>query len=112
MQLISVKEWIGPLMPTNLTYFLICILLAGTTSYYSTIYVGRLFAKHFSKLPYQPLVGGTILLIVILVFLFTGGMGLLILLVATFLGLLPVHWNVRRSHLMGVLLLPIILYFL
>ena len=112
MQLISVKEWSGLLMPTNLSYLLICILLAGTTSYFSTIYVGRLFAKNFSKLPYLPLVAGTILLIVILVFLFTGGVGLLILLVATFLGLLPVNWNVRRSHLMGVLLFPIILYFL
>jgi putative membrane protein len=76
------------------------------------VYVGKVFAKYFSKLPYQPLVGGTILLIVVMVFLFTGWMGLLILLVATFLGLLPVQWSVRRSHLMGVLLLPIILYFM
>jgi putative membrane protein len=112
MQLVSVKEWTGLLMPTHLIYLLMAILLAGVLSYFSTVFVGRLFAKHFSKLPYQPLVAGTILLIVILVFLFTGILGLLILLIATFLGLLPVHWNVRRSHLMGVLLFPIILYFL
>lgn len=112
MQLISVKEWTQLIMPANLSYMLMALLLGGTLSYFSTLYVGRLFAKHFSKIPYQPLVGGTILLIVILVFLFTGFTGLFILLIATFLGLLPVHWNVRRSHLMGVLLFPIILYFL
>jgi putative membrane protein len=51
-------------------------------------------------------------MVVILVFLFTGLLGLLILIVATFIGLLPVEWGVRRSHCMGVLLIPIILYFL
>ena len=112
MQLINVNEWTQLLMPTNLSYMLMALLLGGTLSYFSTLYVGKLFAKHFSKLPYQPLVAGTITLIVILVFLFTGFMGLFILLVATFLGLLPVQWSVRRSHLMGVLLFPIILYFL
>ena len=46
------------------------------------------------------------------IFLFTGLMGLLVLLIATFIGLLPVEYVVRRSHCMGVLLIPIILYFL
>ena len=48
----------------------------------------------------------------ILVYLFTGPFGVLILGVATAIGLLPVEWGVRRSHCMGVLLLPIMLYFL
>jgi TctA family transporter len=39
-------------------------------------------------------------------------MGLVIMLVATFIGLLPVQWGVRRSHCMGILMIPIILYFL
>jgi len=47
-----------------------------------------------------------------LVLLFTGIMGPLILIIATFIGLIPIHWGVRRSHCMGVLLIPVILYFL
>jgi putative membrane protein len=112
MELIAVEEWTNIMMPTNLIYLMITLLLGGTLSYFLTILVGKGFAKHFTKVPYTLLVKFTITMIAILVFLFTGLMGLLILTVATFIGLLPVHWGVRRSHCMGILLLPIILYFI
>ena len=112
MDLIAVKEWNAILMPSNLIYLLMALLLGGTLSFFSTVSVGKLFAQFFHKIPYQKVVLTTILLIVILVFLFTGFLGVLILFVATFIGLLTVQWGVRRSHAMGVLLLPIMLYFL
>ena len=111
-ELIAVEEWTTIMMPTNLAYLLIALLLGGTLSYFLTLKVGKLFAKHFANVPYAMLVYFTIAMIVILVFLFTGVAGLLILIVATVIGLLPVHWGVRRSHCMGILLIPIILYFL
>ncbi len=112
MDLISVSEWTDILMPTNLAYLLIAILLGGTLSYFLTLKMGKVFAKHFANVPYALIVKLTIALIILLVFLFTGLLGLLILFIATFIGLLPVEWGVRRSHCMGVLLIPIILYFL
>jgi putative membrane protein len=111
MDLMSIKEWSATIMPSNLIYLLIALLLGGTLSFFSTVYVGKLFAKFFHKIPYQKVVLATIILIIILVFLFTGLLGVLILFVATFIGLLTVQWGVRRSHAMGVLLLPIMLYF-
>lgn len=112
MQLISIQQWDQLVMPVPLIYLLITLLFGGTLSYFLTLRVGKLFARSFSQIPYQPLVTATISLIVILVFLFTGFTGLFILLVATFIGLIPVQWGVRRSHCMGILLVPIILYFL
>jgi len=112
MELIAVEEWTTFLMPANLTYLLLALLLGGTLSYFFTLKVGKIFARHFANVPYALLVYLTIAMIVILVFLFTGIIGILILIVATFIGLLPVQWGVRRSHCMGILLLPIILYFL
>jgi TctA family transporter len=44
-----------------------------------------------------------------MVFLLTGWGGLLIALVATGIGLLPVMWGARRMNCMGVLLLPLTL---
>lgn len=111
-QLISIKEWATILMPSNLAYFLIAILVGGTLSYFLTLIVGKLFAKNFSKIPYNLIIKVTIVLVTVLVFLFTNVIGLIIFVVAIFIGLLPVHWGVRRSHCMGVLLLPVILYFL
>lgn len=111
-ELITIQEWNNLLMPYNLSFLLIAVLLAGTLSYFLTLKFGKIFAKHFSKLPYKKMVKLTISFIVVMVFLFTGLFGLLILLVATTIGVLPITWGIRRSHCMGVLLLPIIIYFM
>jgi len=111
-ELMSVSEWNTLIMPTYLSYLLISLLLGGTLSYFLTLKVGKIFARKFSKVPYALVVKITITLVAVLVFLFTGLMGLLILGVATAIGLLPVEWGVRRSHCMGILLLPILLYFM
>jgi putative membrane protein len=112
MDLISVPEWSSLVMPSNLAYLLIAVILGGCLSYFFTLKIGKIFAKHFANVPYSLVVKLTISLIVILVFLFTGFLGVLILLIATAIGLLPVEWGVRRSHCMGILLIPIMIYFL
>jgi putative membrane protein len=112
MELISISEWSEILMPSNLSYLLISLLLGGTLSYFLTLKVGKIFAKKFANVPYALIVKLTISIVAILVFLFTGIFGIIILVISTFIGLLPVEWGVRRSHCMGVLLIPIILYFL
>jgi putative membrane protein len=111
MELISVSEWTDILIPENLSYLLIAMLLGGTMSYFLTLKIGKIFANRFANVPYSLIVKLTITLVSILVFLFTGFIGILILIIATFIGLLPVEWGVRRSHCMGILLFPIMLYF-
>jgi len=110
--LITVEEWANSAMPADLIYLLMAILLSGTLSYFLVLKIGKSFAKHFASIPYALLIKCTITMVVILVLLFTGITGLLILIVATLIGLIPIHWGVRRSHCMGVLLIPVILYFL
>ena len=112
MDLISISEWSGFLMPEYLSYLLIAVLLSGVFSYFFTLIVGKVFAKKFANVPYGLVVKLTIFIVSVLVFLFTGFMGLFVLLVATFIGLLPVEFGIRRSHCMGILLIPIIFYFL
>ncbi len=111
MDLISVSEWSNVFIPLYLVYFLIALVFAGSLSYLFTLFFGKVFAKKFANVSYTLLVKITISFVVIMVFLFTSLVGLLVLLVATLIGLLPVLWGVRRSHCMGVLLIPILLYF-
>lgn len=111
-ELISVEEWTSLLIPTNLLYLTIFLVLGGTFSYFFTLKVGKICAIRFANIPYHLLVKFTLILIGILVILFTGLMGMLILLAATCIGFLPVLWGVRRSHCMGILLIPIIIHFL
>jgi len=112
MDLIVVEEWCDILMPQYLCYLLIAVLLSGTFAYFLTLGIGKIFAKKFANVPYSLIVKLTISMVCILVFLFTGFMGLFVLLISTFIGLLPVEFGVRRSHCMGVLLIPVIFYYL
>lgn len=111
-ELITIEPWTSLLMPVELTYLVMFLVLGGSLSYFLTCFVGGLFAKKFQKIPYKPLVIATVIFLGVLVVLFTGLLGLLVLFTATSIGFLPICWGVRRSHCMGVLLVPIILYFL
>jgi putative membrane protein len=111
-ELIAVETWSSLAMPVALVYLLMFLVLAGGLSYFLTLYIGKIFAKQFTHIPYTKLLLGTILFVLTLVFLFTGVMGLVVLFTAICIGFLPVCWGVRRSHCMGVLMIPIILYFL
>ncbi len=107
-KMINIEEWSG-LMPVSLTYLMIAVIVASAVSYFMTITLGKCFAKTFAKINYKKLVVSVIAFVTILVFLFTGFTGLLILLVGLCIGLIPPCFGVRRSHVMGMLLLPVII---
>jgi putative membrane protein len=111
-ELITIEPWNSISMPLALIYLLMFLIISGALSYFLSLSIGKLFAQKFYTIPYHTLVVLTIIFIAALVLLFTGILGLVVLLVATSIGCLPLCWGVRRSHCMGVLLIPILLYFL
>ena len=110
-QLVIIEPWTNTLPPESLTYLLVGVVIATAIGYHLTCRVGRVFARHFMKLNYPRLVLGIIITLVLLVAAFTGPLGLLILATATAIGYLPPTFGLRRSHAMGVLLLPVMLVF-
>ncbi|MEM4258393.1 MAG: tripartite tricarboxylate transporter permease [Candidatus Thermoplasmatota archaeon] len=110
--LIVVEPWDDVFIPEALCYLLIFLIFAGCVSFFITLYVGKIFAQNFHKIPYRFILLGSIVFLIVLVVLFTGLLGVLILITASLIGLIPLGWGVRRSHCMGVLLVPIIIYFL
>ena len=107
-QLLNIQIWDKLIPPSALVYLLIAALIAAPFSFFIIKCIGKQFAMKFTKLPYRKMLIGTAIFLVVLVFLFTGLIGLLILLVGACIGLIPIHFGVRRSNCMGVLLLPII----
>jgi putative membrane protein len=98
-------------LPVLLLFFAATVLTA-MFSYFSTIWIGNnahLFLKNidYSKLCTCVLIGLTVM-----IYLFTGLFGLFIFIISTPIGMLASFMNVRKSHAMGVILLPVILYFL
>ncbi len=88
------------------------ILISGAIAAIITLKLSKVFTRLISKLNYQKLCLSIILFVTILVMIITGFYGLLVLVVATFVGMLPTLKGIGKSHLMGCLLLPVILYFI
>ncbi|MDR2944577.1 MAG: tripartite tricarboxylate transporter permease [Methanosarcinales archaeon] len=88
------------------------IMLSSFFSYFSTIYAGKLIPAVFQKMNYQVVSGFVLLLLAFLVYSAGGSYGFILFIISIFVGFLPIVLHVRKSHLMGVILFPVILYFL
>jgi len=96
----------------QLTIFLAVTLVVAGVATILTMKFAKVFTKLMTKVSYQKLAITVIILITGLVIFLTGPLGLLILIVATFTGMIPSLTNIGKNHLMGSLLLPVILFLL
>ncbi len=106
---IPLSGWNG-LIPVFLVYLLIAVMVSSVISYLLTLHLGKIAAEKIASLPYDTLVRVIIVFILFLVMLFNGLLGLCILMVSCCVGMLPPLLGVRRSHCMGVLLVPVLIY--
>lgn len=86
-------------------------LIAISISSLLTIFIGKRFLHRITRIPYHRISVFIIGMLVLLVMLITGPFGLLVLLTATSLGLIAPLTGIKRSHLMGVLLVPLIMFY-
>ncbi|OGJ21235.1 hypothetical protein A3K73_02345 [Candidatus Pacearchaeota archaeon RBG_13_36_9] len=96
----------------DLYFILGTIFLSGITAFFLTIFLARISVKMLFKVNYSKLSLVILLFISAIVIYFSNFLGFLIFFVSTFLGLACIFLNIRRTHLMGCLLLPTILYYL
>lgn len=96
----------------DIILFLLAITITALLSYLSTIAIGNNIHRMLAKLDYSMICITVLLILALMSLLFTGFFGLLIFVVAIPLGMSASFMKIRRSHAMGVILLPVILYFL
>ena len=92
--------------------FLLAIRATGVLSYLLTLGVGSCAASVFSLLNYRWLNSGVMVFLCGMCLLMTGIPGVAIFMISAAVGLAAHLINVRKTCLMGVLLVPCILYFL
>lgn len=108
-----IKPWEPLIEPPNaLMFMLVSVLVSAVLAYFLTLYFGKVFAKACSHIPYRKIGVAVIIFLLIILFIFSGILGLAIAGIGVCIGLLPPLVGVRRVHLMGCLLLPIILVLL
>lgn len=96
-------------VPLDVPVLLAAILLAGVCGFVIVIVGGEYYLTLVARVEYATLSLSVLGVLLALSWLFTGVVGIAIFLVASLVGLVPVRLGVRRVHLMGVLLGPLIL---
>jgi len=97
---------------SELMIILIGTIIAAGIATHLAMNIVRVFSKIIEKVNYQILCIVIIVLIVTLVFIFSGSIGLFVLFISTMLGLIPIYIGIGKNHSMGCLLIPVIIYFI
>jgi len=108
---VAILEIVKMISFEQLLVFLFAALIAGGVATLLALFFARVFSKLIVKVNYRILVISIISFITIMVIYFSGVIGLLILVTSTAVGIIPALIGVKRSHAMGCLLLPVILFF-
>lgn len=109
---IAIKQITGQISLNGLVVLVTVALIAGCFATFLTLWISRFFSKIISKVNYKLLSICVISFVSALVFYFSSWLGFFVLVVSTAIGIVPNVKNVKRSHLMGCLLLPVILFFI
>ncbi len=109
----TLQEWTNIYeVPSLFLLLLFSVIVSGTVAHLLTLSLGKTFAGLHKKIEYSKMSKGIIVFLVILMFLLSGPLGLIIGVIATSIGLIPPLYGLRRVHLMGCIILPIMLFLL
>lgn len=108
----TISQLMGTLTWKSLLLLLIIILISGIVSFFITKILAKFFSQKIHKINYTILSIATLIFLTIIVFIFSGFIGLLILITSTFTGIYCNSFDVRKTNMMGCLLIPTILLYL
>ncbi len=95
-----------------LILILFSVVISGIISYFLTIFFAKLFSNHINKINYTLLCFITLGIIVTITIMASGIFGFFILIISTFTGIYCIKKQVKRSFMMGCLMIPTIFYYL
>lgn len=108
----AIQDILGILSGKMLVLILIVVVISGIVSFFLAGSLAKFFSQRMKKVNYVSLSLITLLILVVIVFLVSGFLGFLILIASTFTGIYSISLGVRRTNMMGCLLVPTIIFYL
>ena len=99
-------------VPLLLAVLLVSAVLAAIAAYPLTIAFSRLAARRIHRVRYDLLARGILATLALLILVLAGAAGLMVAVIAGVLGLVAPLAGVKRVHLMGSLIVPVVLLYL
>ncbi len=119
---VAIREIIGIPSMNILILILAVVLISGVISFFITKNLAKLFSQKITKINYTKVSTITLSVLVIVVFLASGLLtgekitsgffGLIILGISTLTGIYCIQTGVRRTNMMGCLIIPTIIFYL
>ncbi len=107
----ALNEILGQFSLKFLILFLIIILISGIISFFWTLFLAKFFSTKISKINYKNISIATLIILTAIVTIVSGFLGLFILILSTLTGLYCISTNVKRTNMMGCLLVPTIVIY-
>ncbi|WP_265111522.1 tripartite tricarboxylate transporter permease [Halosolutus halophilus] len=95
--------------PLDVPILLGAVVVAGAIGFALVCIVGDAYLDVVGRIPYWKISIAVLGLLLALSTLFTGILGIVVFVVATAIGMVPIRLRARRVHLMGVLIGPLLL---
>lgn len=108
----AVQSLLGQVSSSNLILILLVCLISGVISFFLVKKLSIIFLKYIEKINYNLLSKWIILFLAILILFISGIAGLLIFILSTAVGFYCIQINVKKTQMMGCLLIPTILLYL
>jgi len=96
----------------TLILILTTALIAGSISVFITLFFAKKFSRIIEKINYQKLCLIVSVILILMSIIISGLWSIPVLIVATSLGILTNLLGIRKMHLMGCLIVPVIIYFI
>jgi len=109
---LAIKEILGNLPSNTLIIILSTTLIVSIIAYFLTKIISLKISKQIHRINYKNISISTLIILLIINLFVSGPMGLLILVVSTMTGIYCINLGVKRTNMMGALLIPTILLYL
>ena len=109
---VAIKEIIQTLSPQLLLLLLAVVIISGIIAFFLTIFLAKFFAQKLPKFNYTKLSLITLIFLSIIILLISKPLGFFIFIISTFTGIYCISLKVRRTQMMGCLLIPVIFWYL
>jgi putative membrane protein len=105
-----IDKWVEAEPTADFIRLLVVCIASGLIAVPLMFKVAKGLLKLHEVIPLQTMVLSVIIFVTIIVYLSTGWIGIGVLIVGVVMGLMPPRMGIRRSHGMGIILVPIMLY--
>ena len=109
---VAIQELLPNFSNKILILILTIILLTGIISFFLTKFLAKFFSNNLNKINYAKISLATLLILILVILLVSNFLGLIVLVISTLTGIYCIKLKVKRTQMMGCLLLPTIILYL